>query len=75
MELTPVIAATMLQQLEERQIPLPADAVMLGKVFQVIENDGEFAIAEELADGIMVARIRLTPDYQIGQRVRFVHFN
>jgi len=71
--LATIISAELAAQ--EKQIPLPVGAVMIGKLFTVIENDGSAAIAEEVTDAILAARVRLTPEHQVGQKVRFVHFN
>jgi hypothetical protein len=76
MELTSMEAfASAVVSCNEKHISLSADAALVGKLFCVVENSGEFAIAEEVTDGIVPARIRLTPDHRIGQRVRFVYFN
>lgn len=75
MEYTGVIGS-IIAQINEKQIPLPADAVMIGKLFEVVENDGRAAVAAEITDGIAAGKmVRLSPDHLIGQRVRFVHFN
>lgn len=76
MEFTIGTIASIIAQRDEKQIPLPADAVMIGKLFHVIENDGSAAVAEEVTSGVIAGKmVRLSPDHQVGQRVRFVYFN